>query len=213
MQNIPMFTTENGVGSLVLKDIPYSGDAYVYVLDSGNIEPFIDECYAFCKMAGAGNVYISGKDIPDKYPLYTEIWVMESSSRNWKSTDAILVPVDDSNVQIWRELYNIRMADVPVAAFMSGARIEQLLKKGTAYLIYRDKTLLGIGAVSENRMDCIASAFRGAGGDVLLALRTAILGNIIELEVASTNRKAISFYERFGFSKKAIKEIWHKYIP
>ncbi len=213
MRDIPMFATENGIGSLILKDIPYSGNGYVNIFDASNMEAFLEECHDFCKMAGAKNLYISGKDVPDKHPLHTEIWIMECPSCKFESTDAILVPVDDSNAEKWREIYNNRMADVPTAAFMSRARVEKMLNEGNAYLIYRDKTLLGIGAVSENRVDCIASAFDGAGRDVLLALCSILSGESVELEVASVNVRAISFYRKLGFQKIGIKENWYKYVP
>ena len=34
MRDFPMFTTENGVGSLVLREIPYRGVAYVTIRDA-----------------------------------------------------------------------------------------------------------------------------------------------------------------------------------
>ena len=51
MRNIPVFTTENGVGSLVLQEIPYTGNAYVRIHDSVMPEAFLRECVDFCTMA------------------------------------------------------------------------------------------------------------------------------------------------------------------
>ena len=34
MKDFPVFTTENGVASLILKEIPYRGEAYIHLRDS-----------------------------------------------------------------------------------------------------------------------------------------------------------------------------------
>ena len=44
MRDLPVFTTENGVGSLVFKEIPYSGTAYVTIHDSSFPTEFLMEC-------------------------------------------------------------------------------------------------------------------------------------------------------------------------
>ena len=212
MRDIPMFTTENGVASLLLTQIPYTADAYVRIFDSTVLERFIEECADFCHMAGAKRVYFTGTNIPDIYPLFTEIWQMQYPASKLPKTDATLVAVDDTNAEIWRKIYNDRMADIPTAAFMSRARTEQLLKSGNAYFIYRDTALLGIGAVSEQSIDCIASVTHGAGKDVLYTLATVLMGDLVHLQVASENKRAVSFYEKLGFEKTDVKEIWYQYI-
>ena len=44
MKDFPMFTTENGVASLVLREIPTRGDAYITVLSSEEPEKLLEEC-------------------------------------------------------------------------------------------------------------------------------------------------------------------------
>ena len=53
MRNIPVFTTEFGVGSLILREIPYRQEAYIRIQDTGQPEIFLKECVDFCKTAGA----------------------------------------------------------------------------------------------------------------------------------------------------------------
>ena len=213
MQDIPMFTTENGVASLTLKEIPYCADAYVHILDCAKPDPFIKECASFCRMAGAESVYLSGKKIPDKYPIFTEIWKMQCPRSKLLETDAFALAVDASSKDDWREIYNSRMSDIPTAAFMSNTRLEHLLNYASAYFVYRNNTLLGIGAGSEQRIDCIASVLPGAGKDVMCALAKSLSGDLVLLEVASENKRAVAFYERLGFIKTDVKEIWHQFIP
>ena len=44
MRNIPVFTTEFGVASLILKEIPYTGIAYVRLQSSLFPEKLLEEC-------------------------------------------------------------------------------------------------------------------------------------------------------------------------
>lgn len=213
MRDIPMFTTEYGVASLILKEIPYCKDAYVLILDSSAVEQFVEECADFCRMAGARNIYLAGADVPVKYPLFTEIWQMQCPVNQLQKSDAELMPVNESNAGRWREIYNARMANIPAAAFMSGIRVEQLLKSGSCYFAYRNKKILGIVAISGQNIVCIASVLPGAGKDILCALTNIVSGEMLHLEVASENKRAVSFYEKLGFKKTAVKEIWYQYVP
>ena len=69
MLDIPMFTTENGAASLILKEIPYSEAAYIKIHSSQAPEALLEECVSFCRMAGAENIYASGHVILEKYPF------------------------------------------------------------------------------------------------------------------------------------------------
>ena len=72
MRDFPVFTTENGVGSLVLREIPYSGIAYVTVQDSSFPTVFIKECLEFCRVVGAAQVYATGHEVLEDYPDQSE---------------------------------------------------------------------------------------------------------------------------------------------
>ena len=69
MRDFPVFTTENGVGSLSLKEIPYSGIAYVTIHDSSFPTEFLKECLDFCRAVGATKVYATGHETLEVYPL------------------------------------------------------------------------------------------------------------------------------------------------
>ena len=66
MKNIPMFTTENGVASLILQEIPYRREAYVHIRSTAAPEAFFRECVDFCKMAGAEKIYLTGHPLLEK---------------------------------------------------------------------------------------------------------------------------------------------------
>ena len=59
MQNIPMFTGVHGMATLILKEIPVSGMAYVLVRSvwKDDLAGLLAECRDFCRAAGAEAVY------------------------------------------------------------------------------------------------------------------------------------------------------------
>lgn len=210
MRDFPMFTTENGVGSLVLREIPYRGVAYVTIRDSLDPIAFLDECAEFCRLAGASAVFASGHDSLSIYPFHTSVLQMSGTLDMIPETDASLFPVTDKTVSRWREIYNGKMKDIDNASYMSERDGDKLLKDGNAYFVHRNGELLGIGIAAADRIDCVASCKKGAGKEVVAALAYALLNDRIVLEVASTNQRAISLYESLGFIKTAELSKWYK---
>lgn len=210
MRDFPLFTTENGVGSLVLKEIPYSGIAYITIRDSAVPSLFLHDCLDFCKAVGARTVYATGHEILENYPLHTSVLLMSAPIEAIPETDACLFPVTESTITQWCEIYNSRMKNVDNAAYMSGKAATELLKKGNGYFVHRDGELLGIGIASDDRVECIASCVPGSGKAVLSALTHALMCDRVVLEVASTNQRAIALYKSMGFIPTAELSKWYK---
>lgn len=210
MRDFPIFTTENGVGSLVLKEIPYSGIAYVTIQDSSFPTEFLHECLAFCKAVGAETVYATGNKVLENYSFYTSVIQMSATSDTIPQSDAALFPVTEQTLNRWRDIYNQKMKNVDNASYMSDASAKEMLKRGNGYFIHRDGKLLGIGIAGEDRIECIASVVPGGGRDVISVLTHALLGERVILDVASTNSKAIDLYESLGFIKTAEISKWYK---
>ena len=76
MKDFPVFTTEHGVASLILKEIPYQGTAYVILRDSQEPEALAQECADFWRVCGGSRIYATGHDVLAAYPLYTAMWEM-----------------------------------------------------------------------------------------------------------------------------------------
>lgn len=212
MRDFPLFTTENGVGSLVLKEIPYSGKAYVTIHDSSFPTEFLAECLDFCCIAGASTVYACGHPCLQEYPLHTSVIRMAAPMECFPDTDAALFPVTEKTLDRWRELYNERMKDVDNASYMSQRAAEEMLQRGDGYFIHRDGGLLGIGIASGDRIDCVAAVKPGSGREVVLALTHALMCDRAILEVASTNYRAIRLYEILGFIKTEEISKWYKIL-
>jgi len=210
MRDFPVFTTENGVGSLVLREIPYRGVAYITILDSSFPTEFLRECVEFCRVTGASCIYGRGHEILRSYPLYTTVIKMSAALDSIPQSDASLFPVTEKTVVRWRELYNKKMKHVDNASYMSEQDAENMLKRGDGYFIHRDGELLGIGIASENHIACIASVTPGCVREVLGTLVHALMDDRVTLEVASTNQKAVRLYESLGFIPVSESSTWYK---
>ena len=212
MRDIPVFTTEYGVASLVLREIPYRQEAYIRIQDTASPIEFLDECVTFCRMAGAQIILATGHDCLTQYPMHTAVWRMTRPLAGLPETDAMTMPVTAQTLEQWRDIYNKGMANVPNASYMDISRAKEMLVRGDGYFAHRDGLLLGIGMAAGNTISAIVSVNPGAGREVLLALTHAISGETIGLEVASTNQRAIRLYERLGFVRTAELSRWYRLI-
>ena len=210
MKDFPAFTTENGVASLILREIPYREEAYIRIRSSLSAQALAEECAQFCTMCGAEKVYATGHEDLEKYPLHTSVLQMRADLASIADTDAALFPVQEQTAAQWRQIYNERMRDVANASWMTQKDEDEMLQKGDGYFVHRNGELLGIGRASAEKIDIVIAVKRGAGSEVLCALCHARTGDIVELEVASVNEKAVRLYERLGFL--ATKELsrWYR---
>lgn len=210
MRDIPLFTTEYGVASLVLKEIPYRQIAYVKIQDASDPHAFIKECADFCRMAGAEKVYASGHPALEHFPHHTQIWRMSRMRYGLPDTDAALFPVTEETLPAWVEIYNRRMADTPNAAYMDSLDSRALLESRDAYFVHRLGKLVGIGKASGEQIDAVIAVQPGMGETVVLALNHALSGEWITLEVASANERAVRLYNRLGFLPTSVLSQWYQ---
>ena len=210
MKDNPVFTTENGAASLILKEIPYTQVGYVKIQHTLEPEKLLKECIDFCKMVGAEQVYASNHPSLEDYPFHTAIWRMTRRREGLPDTDAALFPVTQQTMGTWQALYNQHMAQVPNFSYMTGQDAAQMLKRGDGYFVHCGQSLLGIGMASGEQIQAVIATQRGAGAQVVLALNHALSGEMISLEVASANTKAVHLYERLGFA--AVQELsrWYQ---
>lgn len=207
MKDIPMFTTEYGIASLVLKEIPYRQEAYVHIHDAFDPAELLRECISFCRMCGADKVYAAGHPVVESYPLHTAVLQMRGEMT--PAEMACLWPVTVENVRKWREIYNERMTAVDNASTLTAVDERRILEDGGAYFVHDGASLLGIGWLSGGELLAIASVKPGAGSLVMQTILSLAGGEAVCLEVASTNHRAIGLYEKHGFTQTKEIRRWY----
>lgn len=212
MRDFPIFTTEYGVSSLVLKEIPYRSEAYIRIRDvqPDFFQEHLGECISFCRMCGAERIYAEGSSHLDAYPLYTSVYQMRGISRPDEEKVASLFPVTEVTVGQWRSIYNKAMHTVDNAGTLESRDEKKILDSGSAYFVHREGELLGIFWLEDTKLLAVAAVQKGAGETIMHTMMSLIPGQSMELEVASTNEKAIRLYERFGFLKTAELSRWYR---
>lgn len=208
MKDLPAFTTENGVASIVLQEIPYTQNAYVTIHSSASPKEFIRECGGFCRAAGAERVYAKGHEKLKDYPYHTAIWEMEGLLSAIPDLGAECTAVSEETLEKWCEIYNRKMAAVPNAAYMGRHKKDMILAGGC--FVYEGQVLLGIGMVSDKKIDAVASLISGGGEKIVSSLCHKLGTERIALQVASENHKAVALYEKLGFQKQAELGKWYK---
>ena len=212
MRDFPIFTTEYGVSSLVLKEIPYRNEAYIRIRDvqEAFFEDHLAECVSFCRMCGADRIYAEGNGKLEGYPLYTAVYRMTGTARSEEEKTASLFPVTRETVGKWRSYYNEAMRSVDNAGTLESREEGKIVDSGSAYFVHRDGEVLGIFWLEDNKLLAVAAVKKGAGETVMHTMMSLLQEETMELEVASTNHRAIRLYEKLGFVKTAEVSRWYR---
>ena len=212
MRDFPVFTTEYGVASLVLKEVPYRQEAYITILSSEDPEELLKECISFCRMVGAEKIYAKGHTAIEQYPLHTIIYNMSAEIAVDPEKLEHIFPATAKTIGKWRQISNERMRDVDCAATQTWADEKFLLESCNPYFIHRDGELLGIGLMKDEELMQICAVQPGMGERVAHTLLSTVEGSRVHLDVASTNTRAIRLYERMGFIKTGEKCRWYRVL-
>ncbi len=210
MKDIPMFTTEYGVASLALREIPYRQEAYITIQATAQPEELLAECIGFCRACGGEKIYAQGQECLDKYPVHTSIVKMRGVARVDESKVENLWPVTEETITGWRQFMNERLKDVDNAGTLEKQGEQEILEQGGAYFVHKNGELLGGGWLVNGELKLIAAAVPGAGERVMHTLLSLQPDQSVELDVASTNTRAIRLYERLGFVKTEELRRWYK---
>ena len=210
MKDFPMFTTEFGVASLILQEIPYRGEAFILIQDTLQPEELLAECISFCRMCGAEKIYARGHEITEKYPLHCIVLEMRGQAKVDETKVENLWPVTEENVGRWRELANEKMRPVDNSGTLTKRHEQDILSSGGAYFVHHEGELLGAGWLVGNELLLVCAAKSGAGERVCHTLFSLIPGQEVKLDVVSTNIRAIRLYEKLGFIRTSELRQWHR---
>ena len=211
MQNFPMFTTEFGVASLILKEVPYRQEAYIIIQSTEQPEELLKECVSFCRMVGAEKIYARGHEITENYPIHCDILEMRGSVEVNEDNVVNLWPVTEETIGSWRQYLNERLRPIDNAGTLEKAGEKEILELGGAYFVHKDGKLLGAGWLVGEELKLIA-AEPGSGDRVFHSLLSVTQPERLELQVASTNTRAIRFYEKMGMIKTAALRRWYRVL-
>lgn len=214
MRDFPIFTTEYGVASLIMKEIPYRKQAYIHIRDvqPEGLKEHLAECVSFCRMCGAEEIFAAGHEGLEQYPLYTAVLEMRGDAWVDPRQMACLFPVTEATVGRWRGIYNEKMAGVDNAGTLESREEKRIAESGGAYFVHDNGRLLGIGWLEDTKLLAVAAAEKGMGSRVMHTLMSLVEGDPMNLEVASTNERAISLYEKLGFVKTAEVIRWYRVL-
>lgn len=212
MNDIPVFDTAHGVASLFLREIPIRGRAHIKLQSTQDPEQLLAECVAFCRACGAEWIDGAGHEYLKRYPLITALYAMSCPRENLSPVDACLFPVTEETVAQWIAIYNERMKDIPNCALMDSHRGRELLRQGDGYFVHRNGKLLGIGRAAEDTLDTVIATEPGMGETVVRALTELLDTDVVRLQVASANTRAIRLYERLGFLKIRELSRWYRIL-
>ena len=182
MRDFPIFTTDYGVSSLFLKEIPYKNEAYIRIRDvqEGFLKEHLEECVKFCRMAGAERIFAADHEGLSHWPYAFSLYEMRGTA--W-------VPIACTATQTSRD--------------------EPEILAGGAYFVHHQGELLGVGWVKDPELRTIAAMKPGVGERVMHTLMSLMEGDTMTLEVASTNDRAIRLYEKLGFLRTAETARWY----
>lgn len=212
MRDFPMFTTDFGVASLILKEVPYRQEAYIVIQSALEPEELLRECISFCRMVGAERIFARGHGDLAQYPHYSTLYQMRGRLVLDPEKIAHLWPVTQETVEKWRELINNRLRGIDHAATLEKKDEKEILEQGGAYFVHRDGKLLGAGWMVDEQLKMIVSCCPCMGEVVLHSLLSVAEPEWIELDVVSTNERAIRFYERVGLVKTAEHYNWYRVL-
>ncbi len=215
MKDIPVFTTDWGIASLGLREIPYRSQAYIRLqtVQPGHLEDVLRECVSFCRMAGAEFVYGTGDDDLRKYPVYTSILNMRGMVASQEDKIKNLFPVTEATVTQWRKICNERMAQVDCASTLTAGDEKKLLENPGAYFVHDHGELLGVGLMEDTALRLMATVKPGMGETVMRTLLSLVGEEPVTLEVAATNIRALRLYEKMGFLTVSEGTKWYQIFP
>ena len=216
MKNIPVFTAAGGTATLILREIPKCGRAYVILQTHtpGMECEQVSDCAAFCRMAGAIEIYVSTADgtqldLPHSHDMLR--LALERVKLLAPRQDILLQPLTADTEAFYIEHFNRRFSPIHNAAMTDHRSLQSASMNGSLqFLAYHDDRFIGLGSIRDNTLEAIATIEPGWGRNLAYALLAKTIGDPIELTVCSINTPALRLYHSIGFTQQEVVSRWYK---
>ena len=215
MKDIPIFTADNGIATLILKEIFGTGRAYVLVrsvwTDAGAL---LAECRQFCRACGAEEIYASWEqaELPGNHAwdLVEMTCRKDALPKDGKPVD--LEELTEDTGPAYLEIYNRCFHNLPGSASYGNRDLQRLYGEELAYLARVDGKPAAVAEISRDGLEGIAvlPEFRGLGYDLSLAVLDKVPSMNLRLKVANTNERARRLYTRLGFRDREVLSRWYR---
>lgn len=222
MNNIPVYFSKGGTATLILREVSFTGTAYVVVrtVFPGGLSELIEDCGAFCRECGATKCYLAMEDgsetdlLPHSYDIYS----MKGSKALFPAAPAPfrLEAMTRDNDRLYLDLYNRCFAGVTHALTYDHGQLQRIHRTGQrAFIVYDEAGLpCGMGELHDNQLAAVGllPEYRGKGRSLPLTLQLLSYcpGDTITLTVVSDNEAAIALYENLSFRITAIESRWYR---
>lgn len=217
MNNIPVFTCQGGTATLILREIPISGKAYILLRTvlPDHLSGMIAECSSFCRMCGARQCFVSWNAPLDFLPHAYDIYMLHAEKAALpRGTPVELTPMTPDNDSIYQRIYNRCFQSVSHALSYDRAQIARIYRENQrAFLaLTKEGRPYGIGELHENELAAVAvlPKYRGKGTDLTLALLQLCPGETVTVTVSSDNDRAMGLYDKLGFRVHGTESRWYQ---
>ena len=216
MKNIPMFTGQHGMATLVFRELSYSGCAYVLVraVWNGETAAFLEECRSFCRAVGAEKIYASWEEnaLPANHAYDVLGLCREKSGLSLPRREVELEELRPANGADYLQIYNTCFRPVSGAASYDKQDLQRLYGQDCAFLAKIDGEYAAVAEISKEGLESIAvmPQYSGLGYDLSLTVLPMVPSLTLRLKVASTNRRALELYQRLGFEQENIRSRWYE---
>lgn len=216
MKNIPMFTSSYGVATLILREIGWSGCAYVLVRSVWNDQTaeLLEECRGFCRAVGAERIYAAWEThaLPAQHAYDMIAMTCPKAALPEPRKPVELEQVTPETAADYLKIYNQCFHQVPGAASYDKKSLEPLYGEYLAWLARADGQYAAVAEISKEGLEGIAvlPEYRGLGYDLAAAVLRMVPNTSVKLKVASTNVRARRLYERLGFTEAGIVTRWYR---
>lgn len=215
MNNIPLFLAQGGTATLILREIPISGKAYILLrtVQPGCLHQLLEECRDFCLQWGAKHCFAAREG--EALPLPHAYDILKMTVRKEllpPSPGMELLPLCPENEKDYVRIYNRCFLHVSHAGSYDRKQIQRIYAQNQQAFLAADHcgTIFGLGELHGNELSavCVLPEHRGKGMPLTLELLSRCPGPELSLTVASDNEKALRLYEKLGFTISETESSW-----